>query len=263
MDLRTSLESIAAKLRLPLHTNDPHQLYQCARALVERHRNTDIDDDDDDEDDAVSADTREAALVAFLALEQSRDLEKSCEWLHGSRDEKEFATEQLTRRHLVQTTPTMPSRYRRQYWEAFCERNDERWVTTHVGWRMMWDLQDGRLPGGPLRRECSRGSAESRPLTLVEDAAGRGFVALLFTGSARKSDVRDFDVELYFALVDREHRRAGVLRALFERVRSEHAGKLVWLECAPEVAVVWERLGFEAKGWLDAFSSCSDYARIL
>ena len=260
MDIRTSLESIAANLRQPLHTNDSHRLYQCARALVERHRNTEITDADDA---AASADAREAALLAFLKLERWGDLEEVCARLAGSHEEVQFATEQLTRRCLVQTTPTMPSCYRRAYWEAFCERNGERSVTTHVGWRMMWDLQDGRLPSGPLDRECSRGTAESRPLTLVEDASGRGFLALLFTGGARESDVRDFDVELYFALVDRKHRRAGVLRALFERVRREHAGTLAWLECKPEIGAVWEHLGCEEKGWLDDFSSRSDYARIL
>ena len=114
-----------------------------------------------------------------------------------------------------------------------CERNDQRWLLGHTAYKLSNNEEIEHYPYVTTHR----GSHKVIPGFFVEDAQQRGFLLI--------SPMGDDWFELYFALVDANHRRQGVLRAMVDELRTRlPSGSIVWLECRANVAPCWAALNF-------------------
>ena len=126
--------------------------------------------------------------------------------------------------------PVKPTDWKREV----CERNGHTWVLGHNAYKM---TDDPTQFDEPVYTNTNRGFHEVKPGFFVEDSQQRGFVLV--------SPMGDEWFELYFALVDAEHRRQGILRAMVDEVVNRLPnGSILWLECREEDAPCWRALNF-------------------
>ena len=133
-----------------------------------------------------------------------------------------------------------------QDWKReMCERNEHEWVLAHTTYKMA----NGEVNNCGIHKEI--------PEFFVEDSQRRGFLLISPMGALEREEDYGEEEEgeagvraplwfaLYFALVDSNHRRQGVLRAMIDEVRTRlPSGSILWLECRTDTAPCWAALNF-------------------
>ena len=115
-----------------------------------------------------------------------------------------------------------------------CERNAQKWVLGHRAYKLSETQSNASY-----YVTTNRGTHRAFPGFFIEDPQQRGF--LLIT----PMDDDGCWFELYFALVDKDHRRQGVLRTMVNNaVKRLPSGCTIWLECRTDVAACWKSLKF-------------------
>ena len=101
--------------------------------------------------------------------------------------------------------------------ESFLTKNDERWLMYHSAYR-------------------------ENALKYIFDDDYLGFIAIY----KYKTPIDETRYEVYFALVDEEHRREGRLRRMVKKMRKKYKGKKLILQCDSDAKqTIWERVGFK------------------
>lgn len=138
-----------------------------------------------------------------------------------------------------------------------CKRNNETWVLGHTAYAMG---NEKNCIDPEKVVYTNRGSHVVKPGFFVEDPHQRGFLLI--------SPMGDGWFELYFALVDAEHRRQGILRAMVsELVTRLPSRSTIWLECTEGVAPYWDSLNFlptREKVEVNPFDECThEFKRLV
>lgn len=148
-----------------------------------------------------------------------------------------------------------------QDWKReMCERNGHEWVLSHSTYK----TANGEVNNRGIHKEI--------PEFFVEDSQRRGFLLISPMGALeREEDYGEEEGEagvrapqwfaLYFALVDSNHRRQGVLRAMIDEVRTRlPSGSILWLECRADTAPCWAALNFSPASYDPGFIRTCDCA---
>lgn len=118
-----------------------------------------------------------------------------------------------------------------EYWKDLCIRNNHSWIFTHTIWKTVTKKFDTAT------------TVYTKSAVFIPDSLCRGFILL---DMVPKVDITtESNIFVYFAMVDKVHRRKGVLKSMLEKVRSRYAGFKLWLECKPSKTEIWRKCGFQ------------------